>query len=370
MSAKGRDKEASLIRDANLASAVGRLLLGEISSWQEFLEPDSIDYAELPRRQLKSGKLDIQRSLQGRIDGFCKSNFKSMTRDKLVKLYGVLKAHGRLEIPYLEFCRTYSPINNFQKSGYPEHSTVCISLWGMQYRFPEHDFSNDMVVALSQLSEADADLEKYKGKEHNKLKRDKDLISGLIRKVESSKRQVMQTSFSLLECYLNGLAWSFYNKVDKSELSQRKTDLLKDTSNVNLRDKVMKYPKSIFGKELNESTYKFILDEAKPYRDSLMHPSPFSAPEKFGGYDKLEKLYNLDEDIVLKTVFGVIKIAEEIEKMKGQSAPVPIWLPEVKTAANKALHPTKNRDAVFGRVSLGVGRQKEQAHEPVFPFDL
>ena len=347
MSAKGRDKEASLIRDANVASAAGRLLLGEISSWNDFLEPDLIDYASLPRRQLKSGKNDIQKSLQGRIDGFCKSNFQSMTRDKLVLLYEELKAHRRLELPYIEFSKKYSPINNFEKRGYPEHSTVCISLWGMQYRFPEHDFSNDMVFALNQFSEADSELEKYEEQEHQELKRDKESISSLIRKIESSKRQIMQTSFSLLECYLNGLAWSFFNRANKSELSQRKTDLLKDASNVSLRDKVKKYPSSIFGKDLEEDVYMFVVDEAKPYRDSLMHPSPFSAPEKFGGYDKLEKLYNLDKDIVSKTTFGVIEIVEEVEKMKGENTPVPIWLPEVKTAANKALHPTKNRDAVF-----------------------
>lgn len=347
MSTKGRDKEAGLIRDANVASAAGRLLLGEISSWNDFLEPDLIDYASLPRRQLKSGKNDIQRSLQGRIDGFCKSNFKSMTRDKLVLLYEELKAHRRLEIPYIEFSKKYSPINNFKKNGYPEHSTVCISLWGMQYRFPEHDFSNDMVFALNQFSEADSELENYEEQEHREIKRDKDSISRLIRKLESSKRQIMQTSFSLLECYLNGLAWSFFNGANKSELSQRKTDLLKDTSNVSLRDKVKKYPSSIFGKELKEEVYKFVLDEAKPYRDSLMHPSPFSAPEKFGGYDKLEKLYNLDKDIISKATFGVIEIVEEVEKLKGKNTPVPIWLPEVKAAANKALHPTKNRDAVF-----------------------
>jgi hypothetical protein len=199
MSVKGRDREASSIRDANVAATVGRVLLGEISSWQEFLEPDLIDYAELPRRQLKSGKFDIQKRLLGQIDGFCKSNFQNMTRDKLVRLYDELKSHRRLEIPYLEFCKKYSPINNFHKNGYPIYSTVCISLWGMQYRFPEHDFSNDLVAALHQFSEADPKLENYKKKEHQELKRDKDLISSLIRKVESSKRQIMQTSFSLLE---------------------------------------------------------------------------------------------------------------------------------------------------------------------------
>lgn len=349
---KGRDKEASLIRDANVACAVGRLLLGEMASWQEFLDPDLIDYTRLPRKQLKSGKYDIQTNLQRRIDGFCKSNFPEMNRIKLVKLYEKLKAYRRLEIPYLNFIEKYSTINNFHERGYPVHSTVCVSLWGLQYRFPEHDFSNDMVIALGQLASADAELENYRELEHQEIKIDKELVAGIIRKIESSKRQIMQTSFSLLECYLNGLAWEFYAKENKAPLSKKKTELLKDASNVNLRDKVRKYPQTIFGKELKEKIYQFVLDEAKQYRDSLMHPSPFSAPEKFGGYDKLEKLYNLDKEIIVKTVFGVIDIVEEIEKMKGLNTPIPIWFPEVKTAANK--YKCLESELVSSRNSVGL----------------
>ena len=334
MSLKGRDKEAILIRNANLACATGRLLLGEISSWHEFLEPDTIDYAKLPRRQLKSGKYDIQTTLQNRIDGFCKSNFPKMTRAKLVSLYEELKAHLGLEIPYMEFCEKYSPINRFYEKGYPEYSTVCISLWGLQYRFPEHDFSNDMVIAIDQLIKAEEGLENYRGLEHRQISKNKNKIANLIRKTESAKRQVMQTAFSLLECYLNGLAWSYYQKENKSTFSKRKTDTLKDTSNVTLRDKIRKYPTIIFGKEIEESSCRFILDEAKQFRDSLMHPSPFSAPEKFGGYDKLEELYNLDIETVSKTVSGIIEIIDKIELLKNGNSPVPIWLPEVKTAAN------------------------------------
>lgn len=35
----GRQKEAALIRQVNRAAAVGRLLLGEVRDWSEFLEP-------------------------------------------------------------------------------------------------------------------------------------------------------------------------------------------------------------------------------------------------------------------------------------------------------------------------------------------
>ena len=69
-----------------------------------------------------------------------------------------------------------------------------------------------------------------------------------------------------------------------------------------------------------------------------MHPSPFSAPEKFGGYDKLENIYNLDIETISKSVNGVIEVIVQIESMKGKTAPIPIWLPEIKKAANNLLH--------------------------------
>jgi hypothetical protein len=40
----GRDKEASIIRQANRAAAVGRLMLGEMRHWAEFLDADQIDF--------------------------------------------------------------------------------------------------------------------------------------------------------------------------------------------------------------------------------------------------------------------------------------------------------------------------------------
>jgi hypothetical protein len=52
----GRDKEASIIRQANRAAAVGRLMLGEMRHWAEFLEAGRIDLISLPRRQLNRAK--------------------------------------------------------------------------------------------------------------------------------------------------------------------------------------------------------------------------------------------------------------------------------------------------------------------------
>lgn len=113
-----------------------------------------------------------------------------MTQTKLVSLYEELKTHRGLEIPYIEFRDRYSPIKRFYDKGYPEHSTVCISLWGLQYRLPEHDFANDIVNAIEQFIKADEKLGEYRVKQHCQLSKDKDKISNLIRKTESAKRQL------------------------------------------------------------------------------------------------------------------------------------------------------------------------------------
>lgn len=337
----GRENEAALIRNANIACAMGKLLLGDISSWQEFFEPDLTDYSELPRRQLKSGKFDIKNSLRHRIDDFCKSNFIEMTQEKLVLLYEEVKAHRGLEVPYSIFSKKYSAVRNFQSKGYPKHSTVCISLWGLQYRFPEHDFSNDLITALEQLVASESELDRYQSLEHKKIIEEKNIVAELVRKSSGAKRQIMQASFSLLECYLNGIAWEFHNEADTTKISNAQIKTIKDVSNVTLRDKVRKYPVIIFGVALETNVGNFVLDDAKQYRDSLMHPSPFSAPEKFGGYDKLDKLYNLDSEVVTKTVYGVIEIIEGIESMKSNITKTanPIWLPGLN-AANTALQRT------------------------------
>ena len=90
-----------------------------------------------------------------------------MTQAKLVSLYEELKVHRNLEIPYPEFRDRYSPVKGSYEKGYPEHSTVCISLWGLQYRFPEHDFSNDLIIATDQFIKADEALEEHREKQQS-----------------------------------------------------------------------------------------------------------------------------------------------------------------------------------------------------------
>ena len=76
----GRDKEALAIQIADKASALGRLMLGEFDSWEDYLKPAITDYGSLPRKQLKAGHADVKKRLQKEIDAFYSRNFvKSAT---------------------------------------------------------------------------------------------------------------------------------------------------------------------------------------------------------------------------------------------------------------------------------------------------
>jgi hypothetical protein len=64
----------------------------------------------------------------------------------------------------------------------------------------------------------------------------------------------------------------------------------------------------------------------KPYRDAIVHASPFAAPEKFGGYDKLSKLYDLDLKTLRLAVDATIAVITEIHQFVSGKVTTPVWL--------------------------------------------
>jgi len=128
----GRDREIKLIRKANRAAAVGRLMLGEITTWQEFLAADNIDLKKTPRKNLKGAVKDINLRLKKEIEKFCKKNFESISQDLLSNLYEGIKQYRGIEMPLKEFEQKYAKIKKDVIKGCPPHLTVHISLWGLQ----------------------------------------------------------------------------------------------------------------------------------------------------------------------------------------------------------------------------------------------
>jgi hypothetical protein len=331
----GREREIRLIRRANRASALGRLMLGELTSWQEFFDADVLDLGSMPRRNLKSGKHDIQSRLSDEIKGFCEKNFVHMTEAKLEDLYKAVKERRGLEIPLPNFQNQYSKIRPHVLKDIPPYSTVVISLWGLNFRYPEYFISDDIRQSLALALEAKVELNKLENISHKEALERRGEISALTQKEGLANRFAILSCYNLLEAYLNGLAWIFaLDKEKMKALSNNSRKLIEDSAK--LKEKVIKYPGIIAGRTLwgeDDDPPNLLLSDFKHFRDSIVHPSPFSVPERFGGYDKLQNFYmvniGLSMVIARHTIDAISSIHQHVNAV---NYAIPTWLDELAKA--------------------------------------
>lgn len=333
----GREREFDRILRANKASAVGRLMLGEFRSWRDFFEAGEggIDVS-LPRKKLKAGYKDVQRRLSKEIKNYCHKNFTGMTEEKLAGLYEEIKTHKGLELPLEEFKRKYAEIESRVLQGVPRHATVVISLWWMQFNFPEDNLAKDIIEALTAGRDAESRLKTYESLPHYKLTEQREEVAALVRKSLHAARSCILSCFNLVEAYLNGLAWDLCRDPENIDsLSKRKREQFQGVRRTTFRFKLLEYPKIISGKPLWNETDEPVstfLSQVKPFRDSLVHPSPFSTPEKFGGYDTLKNLYRIDADLAKKSARLTCEIIVSLDNHCRTEDILPIWLADFKNA--------------------------------------
>lgn len=190
-----------------------------------------------------------------------------------------------------------------------------------------------MLAAVSLCAETQAELKKYDGMEQRKVQQSRDKIKILLREQGFAVRSLVIGCFNLMEAYLNGLAWDFVQVHGTDGLSNRRRGLLDDSASVSIRDKLLKYPEAITGRRLWQPPDSYLndfLDTVKPFRDSLVHPSPFSAPGKFGGHDKLRLFYRIDHDTAIMTVRLLVNLIAKIHAHVFQGhRNSPRWLEEI-----------------------------------------
>lgn len=328
---KSRDKEIRIIRQANRASAVGRLMLGELTDWAEFLHAEAEQLESLPRRMLKAGKADVRKNVALNIQQFCNDNFIGMDQSKLAILYERIKGDIGLEMPLREFEKEYARVKPRVLLGQPKHCTIVISLWGLQIKFPEDFLAKDIIEGLSLNRRAEEVLSKYKGAAHKSLESEKDEIASAVRQSSFGARMCILSCFNLVEAFVNGLAWDFsQNPNSMKNLSKTKRDLIEDGA---IRRKILIYPNIITGVELwneQDEPVKSFLEQVKPFRDALVHPSPFSAQERYGGYDKLKHLYRIDSEKAEHAVEVTVNLISIFFKhVKGRDIKLPAWLQDL-----------------------------------------
>ena len=114
---KGRQKETLRIRHANKAVATGRLMLGQVHDWLDFLKAETDELENLPRRVLKTANYDIKKNVSTEIRKFCETNFVGMTEAKLADLYNHIKSYRGLDMPLREFEEKYARVRPRSDAG-------------------------------------------------------------------------------------------------------------------------------------------------------------------------------------------------------------------------------------------------------------
>jgi len=253
-----------------------------------------------------------------------------MNEQILSCLYEEIKTFRGLELPLIEFEKRFAPIKQEVLQSNPKHTTVCISLWGLQFKCPEEEITKDLIEALKIVTESQDELTEYKTEVHSKLREQHDNISILLRRKNFAARAAVFSCFNLMEAYLNGLAWDYIQTQSTVHLSNRRKKLLEDTISTSFRDKITKYPEILAGSSLwqdSDSELEGFVNIIKPFRDSLVHPSPFSVPDKFGGYDKLRLFFRVDYDTAELAVNLLITLIKRIHShIYGSKQIMPIWL--------------------------------------------
>ena len=134
-----------------------------------------------------------------------------------------------------------------------------------------------------------------------------------------------------LQCVYQPQKWKFLYNQDISILSKNKQKILTEAQQ-SILDKLVKIPPIVTNKspgplEQSLDPLKTFKETIKPFRDSIVHASPFAAPERFGGYEKLSKIYELNSETVKQAVNITLDIIGKIHKFIGGNDFLPQWIP-------------------------------------------
>ena len=329
---QGREKEVAEIVRLKRAAAVGRLMLGELDGPLPAIDLE--DYAHIPRRELREEVKALRDYLKKELLKFCRRNFRDVGPRDLANLYEDIFSHNSdFSLPLQEFVQRIGELQADVLNGAPAHATVHLSPWGLQTEYPEMYLARDLALAYNDALDAHR-----KESDHGRVRwhraKGEDFRNHLAT-TQSRKKYAMRmcllSCFNLTEAFINGVAWGFVQSHDITVLSNKKQELLTQ-GKPSLVEKLLKIPvivrggdKAPLAKEVDPlATF---LDLVKPFRDSIVHASPFSAPERFGGYDKLERVYELDMPTVKQAVGLSLDIVNRIHKFLDRESDTPAWMP-------------------------------------------
>jgi hypothetical protein len=328
----GRDRDVAEIVTHDRAVEVANLLLGKLDRPMRRISPET--YHSKPRRQLRTGMVSLRDGKTAQLAAWCEENFGTKNFHRLAGLYErIYQSNSQLRLPLKEFASLIGQPQEGVLRGAPRHCTIAISPWGLQTQYPELHLVRDMAVAFNSAVALDAEINEHEGTSWAKAKQEEARIhlADLQTRAAFHRRMCVLSCFNLIEAYINGVAWNFTESHDISGLSKNKQDVL-TSGQASILDKVVKIPEIVTGRSpgplsQDNDPLKTFKEIIKPFRDSIVHASPFSAPARFGGYDKLSKVYALELQTVRGTVDLTVDIIGRIHQFLGRDENVPQWIP-------------------------------------------
>lgn len=330
MPKRGRDREISEVVKYLRAAQVGRIFLGDADGEMSPVYPDMMK--DWTRRQIRSERERIREYLRGEVKKFANKNFPNLDPLKLAELYEPLwRSGGKLRMPLKDFKEFVGVTREGLFRGAPLHATVHISAcWGLQTEFPEAHLIKDLAVLYNDLLELDETLTEQKELNCRQMK-DTPVradIAEASRRAGTYRRMCLLACFNLIEAYVNGLLWEYAQIHNISSLSKEKQRMIEEADGSVVK-RIINIPEIISGKPTPFSKTKaplsVFVDTIKPYRDAVVHASPFSAPKKFGGYDKLQKIYELSSETVAHAIDITEQIIGAIHRATGGKTELPTW---------------------------------------------
>jgi hypothetical protein len=334
-----RHEEARTLARANRIEAVVRLCSGKVDTWKDFLRnTEAEDLVRQERRRLRLESATAGSRAKKLVEGFNAFFFDGATEAVYESLFNEIKAGIPLglRMPICEFEKGFVPlrreVDKGRDQGRPFHATISITLLGLKYEYPEWHFANDIATALAEARELDRELKPFSAADEldRSLKRKWLEAEPLARRQKALLRWCITACFSLLEAYLGGLAWRVQEAEGErlSQVSAKDRKTIEDAGPP-FQDRIIRIPRIVSNRSLWEESDPDVqaIITLKHIRDALMHPSPFSVPEKYGGKDKLAAIYDLQHEVVERCVRDTFTGLKRIfSHINGEAASLPLWM--------------------------------------------
>ncbi len=301
------------------ALVAARLLLGDFDSWDVFNRERETANKIANRHAARSVSAQIGRTYRDLSSGtqkFISENFARCDYGDLAKLCDAIPLGQGLHLRLDEFEGKLFPLAGRIMRRFPFHAHLSVSLWGLQFEFPEFHFLRDLESAIKDLEETYARVAQFRNSGRNP-KQSQGEIAELVAREQFLGRSIISAAFSLVESFLSGIffAASHIQSVgtlscDADFLNYAKT---KESAPLKNRiDQVVRFTSQ--GRSTSSvEPFKSLIEYGKPFRDAIHHTTPFER-KAVGAGDRLTKLYSINGTIALQVTIHCLDSILAISK--------------------------------------------------------